>query len=383
MLKINIYPVPSANKVVQMRGPKATVANAHESPKGAPKLVRPKEPEQLAPILTPMEEPALRSESVPHMKKACPNRAFKKKPKTAVSKLLQPKKDSDSKKALVKFDLLRRYLSEIGKYRLLTRDEERAYGIRVKEQGDEDAAYILVTANLRLVVKIALQFQRMWMQNLLEEGNIGLMQAVKKFDPYMNVKFSYYASFWIKAYMLKFIMENWKLVKIGTTQTQRKLFFNLAKERDKLISQGFEPEPRLLADRLDVKEKEVEEMSQRLGGGEVSINAPVGDDGKEVYGSFLPDSGTAVDEQIFEKQNREVLLSKLEEYKSKLSGKELDIFENRIMAENPVTLQELGEKYHISRERVRQIQERIVKNIKKWLTEQIPNFEENYSNFIK
>jgi RNA polymerase sigma-32 factor len=109
----------------------------------------------------------------------------------------------------------------------------------------------------------------------------------------------------------------------------------------------------------------------------------VGDDGKEVYGSFLPDSGTAVDEQIFEKQNREVLLSKLEEYRSKLSGKELDIFENRIMAENPVTLQELGEKYHISRERVRQIQERIVKNIKKWLTEQIPNFEENYSNFIK
>ena len=210
-----------------------------------------------------------------------------------------------------------------------------------------------------------------------------LLQAVRKFDPYRGIKFSYYASFWIKAYMLKFIMENWKLVKIGTTQTQRKLFFNLAKERDKLIAQGFDPEPRLLAERLDVKEREVEEMSQRLGGGEVSLSAPVGDDGKEVYGSFLPDPHVGVDEQLFEKQNRELLLSKLEEYREKLSGKELDIFDNRIMAENPVTLQDLGDKYHISRERVRQIQERIVKNIKKYLTEEIPNFEENFSNFIK
>jgi len=289
-------------------------------------------------------------------------------------------------RGLVPYDPLQMYLMEIKNFTLLTREEEIDLSIRVREKKDQKAAYILVTSNLRLVVKIAMDFHRYWTKSLLDliqEGNVGLLQAVRKFDPYRGIKFSYYASFWIKAYMLKFIMENWKLVKIGTTQTQRKLFFNLAKERDKLISQGFDPEPRLLADRLDVKEKEVEEMSQRLGGGEVSINAPVGSDGKEVYGSFLPDSSTAVDEQLFEKQNREVLLSKLEEYKSKLSGKELDIFEHRIMAEHPVTLQELGEKYHISRERVRQIQERIVKNIKKWLTEQIPDFEENYSNFIK
>jgi len=289
-------------------------------------------------------------------------------------------------RGLVPYDPLQMYLMEIKNFRLLTREEEVDLAIRVREKKDQKAAYILVTSNLRLVVKIAMDFHRYWTKSLLDliqEGNVGLLQAVRKFDPYRGIKFSYYASFWIKAYMLKFIMENWKLVKIGTTQTQRKLFFNLAKERDKLITQGFEPEPRLLADRLDVKEKEVEEMSQRLGGGEVSINAPVGDDGKEVYGSFLPDATAAVDEQLFEKQSREVLLSKLEEYRSKLSGKELDIFDNRIMAENPVTLQELGEKYQISRERVRQIQERIVKNIKKWLTEQIPNFEESYSNFIK
>ena len=289
-------------------------------------------------------------------------------------------------RALVPYDPLQLYLLEIKNYRLLTREEERELGIRVREKKDQQAAYVLVTSNLRLVVKIAMDFHRYWTRSLLDliqEGNVGLMQAVRKFDPYRGIKFSYYASFWIKAYMLKFIMENWKLVKIGTTQTQRKLFFNLAKEREKLIAQGFDPEPRLLAERLDVKEKEVEEMSQRLGGSEVSLDAPVGDNGKEVYGSFLPDPQTAVDERLFQMQNRELLLRKLKEYREGLSGKDLDIFDNRIMAENPLTLQDLGDKYNISRERIRQIQERIIKNIKNWLTGEIPDFEETFSSFIK
>ena len=289
-------------------------------------------------------------------------------------------------RSVVPYDPLQRYLYEIKHYGLLTREEETELAIRVREQQDEQAAYKLVVSNLRLVVKIAMDFHRYWTKSLLDliqEGNVGLLQAVRKFDPYRGIKFSYYASFWIKAYMLKYIMENWKLVKIGTTQTQRKLFFNLAKERDKLIAQGFKPEPKLLAERLDVKEEEIEEMSQRLGGGEISLNAPVSDDGKEVYGSFLPDPGVAIDEEISEAQDRQLLLRKLKEYRERLSGKELDIFDNRIMSENPLTLQELGDKYHISRERVRQIQERIVKNIKKWLTDEITGFEENYASFIK
>ena len=289
-------------------------------------------------------------------------------------------------RALVPYDPLQMYLMEIKHYNLLTREEERELAIRVREKKDQKAAYILITSNLRLVVKIAMDFHRYWtksLMDLIQEGNVGLLQAVRKFDPYRGIKFSYYASFWIKAYMLKYIMENWKLVKIGTTQTQRKLFFNLAKERDKLISQGFDPEPRLLAERLDVKEKEIEEMSQRLGGGDVSLSAPVGENGREVYGSFLPDQKAGVDELLSEQENRRLLLKKLEEYREKLSGKELDIFDNRIMAENPLTLQDLGDKYQISRERVRQIQERIVKNIKKWLVDEIPDFEENFSNFIK
>ena len=284
-------------------------------------------------------------------------------------------------RALVPYDPLQTYLLEIKNFRLLTREEETELAIRVREKNDQQAAYRLVTSNLRLVVKIAMDFHRYWTKSLLDliqEGNMGLLQAVRKFDPYRGIKFSYYSSFWIKAYMLKFIMENWKLVKIGTTQTQRKLFFNLAKERDKLIAQGFEPEPRLLAERLDVKTEEVEEMTQRLGGGEISLSAPISDNGKEVYGSFLPDTSVDIEAQFFEKENRTLLLAKLKEYREKLSGKELDIFDNRIMSESPLTLQQLGDRYHISRERVRQIQERIIKNIKKWLMEEIPNFEEEF-----
>jgi RNA polymerase sigma-32 factor len=307
---------------------------------------------------------------------------FTQKAQVDLAPVVQPEE-----RALVPYDPLQLYLLEIKNYKLLTREEERELAIRVQEKKDKRAAYRLITSNLRLVVKIAMDFHRYWTKSLLDliqEGNVGLLQAVRKFDPYRGIKFSYYASFWIKAYMLKFIMENWKLVKIGTTQTQRKLFFNLAKERDKLMAQGFEPEPRLLAERLDVKEEEVMEMSQRLGGGEVSLNAPMSDDGKEVFGSFLADpNAVAIDEHLSEKENRRLLLEKLAEYREKLSGKELDIFDNRIMAENPLTLQELGDKYHISRERVRQIQERIIKNIKKWLIEEIPNFEEDFSNFIK
>ncbi len=289
-------------------------------------------------------------------------------------------------RSLVPYDPLQLYLLEIKRYNLLTRDEEKELAIKAREENDEKAAFTLITSNLRLVVKIAMDFHRYWTKNLLDliqEGNLGLLQAVKKFDPYRGIKFSYYASFWIKAYILKFIMDNWKLVKIGTTQSQRKLFFNLAKERDRLIAQGFAPEPKLLAERLDVKEEEVIEMSQRLGGWEVSLSAPVGDDSKEAFDSFLPDPGTPVDEQLSENQSRNLLKDSLLEFRKTLTGKEADIFDNRIMADKPLTLQDLGDRYSISRERIRQIQEKITKNITKWLKDNIPGFEEQYSDFLK
>ena len=169
-------------------------------------------------------------------------------------------------------------MDEIKRYPLLSREEERDLSIRYREKDDMNAGYRLITANLRLVVKIAMDFQRYWMQNLMDliqEGNVGLMQAVKKFDPYRGYKFSYYASFWIKAYIIKFIMDNWKLVKIGTTQAQRKLFFNLRKEKERLEAQGIEASPKLLSHRLDVKESEIIEMDQRLNSWEISLDSPL------------------------------------------------------------------------------------------------------------
>jgi len=305
--------------------------------------------------------------------------------KTAEERILPPSVHI-AETAVVPFDPLHIYLIEIKRYDLLTREEERDLAIRVMEQKDDEAAYRLVTANLRLVVKIAMDFHRYWTKNLLDliqEGNLGLLQAVKKFDPYRGIKFSYYASFWIKAYILKFIMDNWKLVKIGTTQSQRKLFFNLAKERDKLIAQGYAPEPKLLAERLDVKEEEVVEMTQRLGGWEVSLSSPMGEDSREAFGAFLPDPRTPIDDQLSEVENRGLLIKSLHEFRKTLSGKEADIFDNRIMAEKPLTLQDLGDKYNISRERIRQLQEKMINQIKKWLKEKIPNFDEEFGDFLK
>ncbi len=298
--------------------------------------------------------------------------------KTQKSKKVEKNnKSDDSDKALVKFDPLQRYLSEISKYRLLTRDEERQYGLRVREQGDKDAAYALVTANLRLVVKIALEFQRVWMQNLLDliqEGNIGLMQAVKKFDPYKNVKFSYYASFWIKAYILKFIMDNWRLVKIGTTQGQRKLFFKLKKEKQHLIDQGFDPKPKLLSERLGVSEREIVDMDQRLDSWDVSLDAPLKNDSETERIEFLSTDNESVEEQVSKKEIELLLHNKISEFRKKMTKREIEIFELRIFSDNPVTLQEIGDRYGISRERVRQVEKNIIRKMREFFKREIPDF---------
>jgi RNA polymerase sigma-32 factor len=280
--------------------------------------------------------------------------------------------------ALVKFDPLQLYLTEISSYKLLTRDEERELAIRVREDEDKEAAYMLVTANLRLVVKIALEFQRVWMQNLLDliqEGNIGLMQAVKKFDPYKNVKFSYYASFWIKAYILKFIMDNWRLVKIGTTQGQRKLFFKLKKEKQKLIDQGFDPKPKLLSERLGVSEREIVEMDQRLDSWDVSLDAPLKDDSDTERIEFLSTAAESAEDQMAKKEMEGLLHAKVAEFRKRMTPRELEIFDLRIFSDSPVTLQEIGDRYGISRERVRQVEKNIIKKMKEFFKREIPDFE--------
>jgi RNA polymerase sigma-32 factor len=279
---------------------------------------------------------------------------------------------------LVSLDPFRLYLDEIKRYPLLSREEERDLSIRYREKDDVNAGYRLITANLRLVVKIAMDFQRYWMQNLMDliqEGNVGLMQAVKKFDPYRGYKFSYYASFWIKAYIIKFIMDNWKLVKIGTTQAQRKLFFNLRKEKERLEAQGIEASPKLLSHRLDVKESEIIEMDQRLNSWEISLDSPLKEDSEDTHKSFLPSADLPVDDQLADQEAKAILHDKLVLFRQQLKGKESVIFDNRLLTEDPMTLQEIGDRFGISRERVRQLESRLKKKLKAYLEEEIEDID--------
>ncbi|MBW2165447.1 MAG: RNA polymerase factor sigma-32 [Deltaproteobacteria bacterium] len=283
-----------------------------------------------------------------------------------------------SENTLVKFDPLQKYLQEISRYKLLTREEERELAIRVREHGDKEAAYILATSNLRLVVKIALEFQRIWMQNLLDliqEGNIGLMQAVRKFDPYKNVKFSYYSSFWIKAYILKFIMDNWRLVKIGTTQGQRKLFFKLKKEKQRLIDEGFDPKPKLLSQTLGVSEREIVDMELRLNGWDVSLDAPLKEDSDTERIEFLSTEDESIEEKVAKKEIEELLHNKIEIFKKKMNKRELEIFNLRIFSDDPATLQEIGDRYGISRERVRQIEKSLIKKLREFFKREVSDFD--------
>jgi RNA polymerase sigma-32 factor len=281
--------------------------------------------------------------------------------------------------APVELDLLQRYIREANRFALLTPEEEKELTRHYSETGDRETGYKLITSNLRLVIKIALEFQKFWMKNLLDliqEGNIGLMHAIKKFDPYRGIKLSYYASFWIKAYILKFIMDNWKLVKIGTTQSQRKLFYNLRREKEKLRALGFEPGPKLLAETLHVREEEVIEMDQRLGGWELSLDAPLKEGSDEYHKNFLPATDSQVEEVLAEAELKDLFRRKLEEFKQGLNEKELDILNLRLLAEHPLTLQEIGARHQISRERVRQIEDRMIKKLRHFLKSEIPDWED-------
>ncbi len=279
--------------------------------------------------------------------------------------------EADAKtKALVPFDPLQRYLTEIRRFKLLSREEEHRLAVQYKEYGDLEAAYKLVTANLRLVVMIAREYQKAFktLLDLIQEGNMGLMEAVKNFDPYRGVRFPSYAVWWIRAYMIRYIMNDWRMVKIGTTQAQRKLFFNLQKEKEKIEAEGLMPGPKLLAQRLQVKEDEVVEMEQRLASRDLSVDVPIGgDDDEATMLSFLPDNKQTQEEQFADAQYHELLHDKMEQFAKTLKDKELVIYRERLLNEEPATLREIGEKYGISRERVRQIEERVKKKLKTYL----------------
>lgn len=279
-------------------------------------------------------------------------------------------------------DSLHLYLREISRFPLLKPDEEHELALRVRDHNDPDAAFRLVSSHLRLVVRIAMDFQRRWMQNVLDlvqEGNVGLMRAVNKFDPDKGIKFSYYASFWIKAYILKFIMDNWRMVKIGTTQVQRKLFYNLNRERQKLIAQGFDPDAAMLSERLGVSEEQINEMDQRLAAGDLSLNAQVGDEpGGATRMDFLPALGPGIEDDLASGEMADILRDKIKTLLPKLNDKELYILQNRLLTDDPVTLREIGERYNVTRERVRQLEARLLEKIRRHIAGDVKDFSDEW-----
>jgi RNA polymerase sigma-32 factor len=276
-----------------------------------------------------------------------------------------------TKKSLVNLTPLQLYMREIAKYPLLEPEEEFELGRQHYEEGDVHAAHRLVTSNLRLVVKIANDFRQtqISMLDLIQEGNAGLMQAVKKFNPYKGVKLSSYAAWWIRAFVLKYIMDNKSQVKMGTTAAQRKLFYNLEKARRKLLTEFEEVDIKMLAETLNVREKDVLEMQSRLSQPDVSLDAPIGgDEGGSTHGSMIPDNIESAEDLMANQQIKEIFSKYVDDFQASLEGRDLEIFQARLLAESPETLQQIGDRYGISRERARQIESRIIKKLKEFVS---------------
>ncbi len=286
-----------------------------------------------------------------------------------------PRKAAAAKSAITRADPLALYMSEVQRHKLLTSEEEHSLAVDYTKTGNVDAAARLVTSNLRLVVKIAYEYRRAYrnIMDLIQEGNIGLMQAVKRYDPYRGVKLSSYAAWWIRAYMLRFILNNWRLVKIGTTQAQRRLFFNLNKEKARLTAMGIEPSHSTIATNLRVDEKDVVEMDRRLARGDASLDAPVGDaEGRQTTRmELLASTSSDPEESVESTELSELVRGRLDVFRKTLAGKELQIFDERLVAEDPLTLQELGDRFGVSRERVRQLEARLTGKLRTFLKSEL------------
>jgi len=268
--------------------------------------------------------------------------------------------------ALITTNALQKYLAELRKYSLMTREQEKEVAIKAYEEHDIEARNKLVTSNLRLVVKIAMEYRRAYSQilDLIQEGNAGLVQAVNRFNPYRGVKLSTYSAWWIRAYILKFLMDNKSLVRMGTTDAQRKLFFRLRGEAEKLYALTQKFDANLLAEKIGVQPQDVVEMQQRLTKNDVSLDTPVGEDNDTRQVDLLFSDTEEADVSYERKQLLKILRKEVSFIEKELNERDAYIFHNRIMSDDPITLQDVGDKYGITRERARQLEARVIKKIK-------------------
>jgi RNA polymerase sigma-32 factor len=302
----------------------------------------------------------------------------------SIGGIVRPERDADidvKEAALVPSDPLSRYLEDLRKYPLLSPEQQNEMAIKFRSTGDINLAKALVTTNLRLVVKIAMEYRTTYSNvlDLIQEGNVGLMKAVSNFDPYKGTRLSYYASWWIRSYILKFLLDNFRLVKVGTTQAQKKLFYNLVREKERLEAQGIHAGPKLLASRLDVREKDILDMDMRLSahGSEVSLDKPLGSgESSASIGDTLEYQGDAVDDRLMQDQLKKILNQQIDTFLTTLGEKERIVFKERLMSEEPKTLQEIADQFGITRERTRQIETRVVERLREHMRGRIGGLPE-------
>lgn len=271
-----------------------------------------------------------------------------------------------SSTSLTTTDAFTQYMAEVRRYPLLTKEQEQELAKKYYETKDPLAAQALVTANLRFVVKIAAEYSKFGarMIDLVQEGNMGLMHAVKDFNPYKGVRLITYAVWWIRGYIQEFLMKQYSMVKIGTTHNQKKLFYQLQKHQRELAALGVPVDIKQLSSKLDIPEDEVREMTERMSGRDVSLDRPFDDDS----GGSLKDLQKAIvpgpDEELSHHEEIEILKGKIEKLRPELNEREKILLEERLLADDPLTLQEIGEKYGITREAVRQAETRLMNKIK-------------------
>ncbi len=271
-------------------------------------------------------------------------------------------------------DPLRAYMAEVSMYPLLTPEQENALAKAFRDDDDETAAYKLVTANLRLVAKIAFKYRRFYKNvlDLIQEGNIGLMKAVQKYDPYRGVRLSTYARYWIQAYIMYFLLANHRMVKVGTTQAKRKLFYNLTKETKRLRDLGFDPTPQRIADSLDVDVRDVIEMKQRLASPDASLDAPVGGEDTRSLGETFASTNELPDLEVENAEMLNMVTGAMRRFGDTIENdREKVIWFERLMSEDPLTLEQIGQQFGVTRERARQIEAKLKKRLKTYLLENL------------
>jgi len=280
---------------------------------------------------------------------------------------------------IARYDPLRRYLAEIARFTPLSRDEEHALGVHYNKTGDRETAYRLVTSNLKLVVKIAMIYQKVYrnLLDLIQEGNLGLIQAVRRFDPDRGTRLPTYAAWWIKAYILKFLLDNSRMVKIGTTNARRKILMNLNREKRELEAKGIVPTSKLLAENLGVDEEELREVERGMTGMDISLDAPVGSEDSDThYGDTLHLLEKSVDEKIAQGEFRELLEKRFADFAKTLSEREQVILARRLIADEPETLQQIAGRYGISREAVRVAEKKLIAKLKAYMIESFGDVRE-------